>query len=369
VRPQLKPTNPAYRVGDTILLQQTGTMLEIEDDDGDVAELLALLDGTRPPAEVELEFRRRRPGSAFDVAAGLAQLDEAGLLADADATAGSTLSDYERERWKRNLGFFETYANLATSKYSMQERLRDCKVALLGMGGVGSHISLDLLGLGVRDLRIVDFDKIELSNLNRQVLYTEADIGQRKLPAALKRLQAYYPAADIDGQELRLGSVRDVETVVADRDFVICCVDRPKVHVNLWVNEACVRARVPYTGGGVQMQRSILYLIIPGVTGCVECWRRSAADGEGEQALRRQLEERHAAEPGIGPDMAAFGPMVTTLTAMIVTEFVRFVTGIAPPMAAGQLIEMNFADLAPTVSERWERRADCAVCGEVTPSS
>jgi molybdopterin/thiamine biosynthesis adenylyltransferase len=367
LRPQLKITTPTYKVGDSVLFQQGSITLEIEDPDGDVTELVALLDGTRTPAEIAAAFRNRRPGSDFDVPAAIAQLDEASVLVD--GTAVTTLDDYERERWKRNLGFFETYASLSRSNYSMQERLRDCKVTLLGLGGVGSHLSLDLLGIGIRDLRVVDFDKVELSNLNRQILYTEADIGQRKVDLAVRRLREYYPRAAISGVDLRLSSVEDVESVVADRDIVICAADRPKFHVNNWVNEACVRARVPFINGGVQLQRSILYLIIPGVTGCVECWCRSGAIDETEQLLRKQAEQRHGQEPGIGPDMAAFGPMVTVLTGMMVTELVRFVTEIAPPIAAGRLVEIGFGDLAAREAERWDRLADCPVCHEVAPDS
>ncbi|MBC3841481.1 hypothetical protein GXW82_17905 [Streptacidiphilus sp. 4-A2] len=62
-----------------------------------------------------------------------------------------------------------------------------------GVGGVGSHVSLDVLGLGVRDLKVLDFDKVELSNLNRQILYSEADIGHRKVELAVRRSAATTP--------------------------------------------------------------------------------------------------------------------------------------------------------------------------------
>ena len=180
-----------------------------------------------------------------------------------DADAPTTLTPDELERWKRNIGFFETYANLAGNKYALQERIRDAKVALLGLGGVGSYVSLTVLEAGVRDLRVVDFDKVELSNLNRQILYSHADIGQRKLEAALNRLQGYFPDAEITGVEQRLTSVEDIEKIVTGRDFVFCAVDRPKMQVIHWVNEACVRAGVPFIAGGVELQQCMIYLIIP----------------------------------------------------------------------------------------------------------
>jgi molybdopterin/thiamine biosynthesis adenylyltransferase len=227
-------------------------------------------------------------------------------------------------------------------------------------------VAFDVLGLGVNDLMVVDFDKVELSNLNRQILYTEGDVGQRKLEIAVRRLRDYNPNANINGIERKLTSVEDVEQVVAGRDFVFCAVDRPKMQVVQWVNEACVRQGVPFVGGGVETQRSVLYLINPGVTGCMECWRRANADTEHDHALRDRMAELHT-DGGVGPDLAAFGPMVTILTMLMVTEFVRFITGISEPIAAGRLVENHFADLVTRESERWDRLPDCPVCKGVEP--
>jgi len=178
-KPKLKGTNPVYEYGDQVLISQCGSLLKIEDPDGDVRALLALLDGTRTAEQIAEEFRTVRDGSHFAVPEALIQLNQAGVIEDATAT--TSLDTYGLERWKRNLGFFETYADLSKNKYTMQERLIERRVGMMGCGGVGSHVSLDLLGLGVGDLKVLDCDKVELSNLNRQILYTESDIGERKV--------------------------------------------------------------------------------------------------------------------------------------------------------------------------------------------
>ncbi len=169
--------------------------------------------------------------------------------------------------------------------------------------------------------------------------------------------------------ERRLSRMEDIEEVVADRDFVICAADRPKAQLMSWLNEACVRSRVPFCGGGVDTKRSVLYLIIPGRTGCVECWYRCAVTDELSVAIRGQQAKLHGEESGVGPDLAAFGPMVTALTTLMVTEFVRVVTGLAEPIAAGRLIETHFSDLVIREAERWERLPDCPVCGKLGPAA
>jgi molybdopterin/thiamine biosynthesis adenylyltransferase len=366
-KPLFKVTNPPYVVNDSVLVQQSGSLLEIEDPDRAVRELVALLDGTRTIDEIDQAFRQQRPGSDFDVRSAIVQFDEAGLIEDADAP--STLNADELERWKRNLGFFETYASLSRNKYAMQERVRDCKVTLLGLGGVGSYVSLTLLGCGVRDLLVVDFDKVELSNLNRQILYSEDAIGQRKIDVAVSRLQGYNRDARITAVEQMLTSAADIENVVTGRDFVFCMIDRPKMHVIRWLNEACVRAGVPFVGGGIELQRSMIYLVIPGVTGCIECWQRASANDENTRALRAQMEERHSTNSGVGPDLSAFGPLVSVLNSLMTSEFIRFVTGIAPPIAAGRLVETRFDSLTIATAEQWDRLPDCPVCRDIAPIS
>jgi molybdopterin/thiamine biosynthesis adenylyltransferase len=361
-KPKLKGTNPVYKYGDQVLIAHCGSILEIEDPDGDVRALLALLDGTRTPEQIADEFRVARVGSSFVVSDALTQLDQAGVIED--ATAPTSLDAYQLERWKRNLGFFETYASLSDNKYTMQERLIERRVGMMGCGGVGSHVSLDLLGLGVGDLKVLDCDKVDLSNLNRQILFNESDIGERKVDLAVNRLRAYAPTATITGVDQLLSSADDVYDFVSDRDFVFSLIDRPKMHIANWVNEACVRAGVPLIGGGVETQRSLMFLIVPGITGCVECWRRSSANSDRTLALRTQMADVHTAA-GLGPDLAAFGCMVTAVTTLFVTEFVRYVTGIAPPLAAGRLIEVRFDDLAVRPVEVWERDPDCPVCQDV----
>jgi molybdopterin/thiamine biosynthesis adenylyltransferase len=361
-KPRLKGTNPHYEHDGKVLIPQCGAMLEIDDPDGDVRALFALLDGTLTAQQIDARFHEERAGSSFDVPDALAQLDQAGVVEDAGAT--TTLDAYGLERWKRNIGFFETYAGLSGNKFALQEKLIDRRVGMMGCGGVGSHVALDLLGLGVGDLKVLDCDKVELSNLNRQILYTEGDIGERKVDLAVRRLSAYHPHAKISGVDHLLSSVEDVHDFVADRDFVFSLIDRPKMHIANWVNAACVRAGVPLIGGGVETQRSVMYLMIPGVTGCVECWRRSSANSERAQAVRMQMAEVHTAA-GLGPDLAAFGPMVTAITTLFVTEFVRYVTGIAEPLAAGRLVEIRFGDLVVRPVETWERDPQCPVCGGV----
>lgn len=368
-RPRRKAAFPSYVVDETIYVQGCGELIEIDDPDRHIRRLLDLLDGTRTVGEVaDALVGEDTALSREEIFEAVAELDRRRLLEDAGR---DRLDDpYAVERWSRNLGFFETYATLETSKHELQQRLQDSRVALLGLGGVGTHASLDLAGMGVGDLRIVDFDTVELSNLNRQILYTEADMGRRKVELAEARIRAFNSRLRLDAVQRRLSSADDVAEMVADRDFVIGAIDRPKMHAAVWLNEGCVRAGVPLVTGGVDTQRCFHYTIVPGETGCVECWRRSAAQddpvGAAISAQMAEIEERQVEGERFGQDFAAFLPLVVVHTACMLAEAARFLTGVAPPVAAGRLMEIHFDDFALREAERWEKLPDCPVCGEVS---
>lgn len=195
--PKLKSVFPMFEVDGTIYFQGCGQLIDAGEAIDELRHLLRLLDGSRDFATIQRDFREKFPAiDLADIEDALIQLNESGLLHD-EADPGA-LTDYERERWSRNLGFFETYANLSVSKYELQRRLAECRVTLLGVGGIGSHALFDLAAVGIRNIRLVDFDTIELSNLNRQILYRESDIGRAKVGTAKHRILEFNSTMSVD---------------------------------------------------------------------------------------------------------------------------------------------------------------------------
>ncbi|MGW2863853.1 HesA/MoeB/ThiF family protein [Streptomyces sp. NPDC001205] len=363
-KPRIKPTLPVYRLADQLSIQLPGKCLELADPDGAVEQFAGLLDGTRTVTEVHRDLRAAgRDISAAEVASAVAEFDRAGLLEDGAARTG--LDDHDLERWKRNLGFLENYSDLTTSKYELQRKLRDFRVVLLGLGGVGSHMLYDLVGLGVRDIRVVDFDTVELSNLNRQILYRESDLGRAKIEVAAERILAYDPLVKLDTRATYIGCPDEAFAVVEGRELVLSAVDMPKMQVVNWINQACVRAGATLITGGVDSRRIAYYTMIPGVTGCVECWKADVAENDrfsADLAAKKTEWADATREPRFPEDMSAFGALVTLYTAHVLAEVVRLATGIAPPLSQGRLLEVFFDDGMPRESERWSRRPDCPVC-------
>lgn len=360
VLPAMKHMNPVFESGDTLYIGGFGEATEIPDPGGAIRRLVALADGTRTVEAIHRDLSADHPEVTLDdVRAAIEQFDDAGFLLDAGVTVDGLLDDYELGRWERNVNFFGSYCRLDGNKYALQRRLLDTRVTLLGLGGLGSHILLDLAAMGVGHVRVVEFDRVELSNLNRQILYRDADIGKAKIDLAVQRVQEFNPRIDIDKMPGRIGSTDDVMAAVAGADVLISVADRPKMEINHWVNEACVRAGVPLVTGGLDTQRAVYFTMIPGTTGCIECWRLEVFRSDDVSAtLLHEKRERQ-----IGGDNAAFVPLVTMTTGLLIGEMVRVVTGIAPPVAAGRLMQLRFDDYSMTEYERWHRLPDCPVCG------
>jgi molybdopterin/thiamine biosynthesis adenylyltransferase len=363
-----KPTIPYFASDGSVHFRLTGTLTSIEDPKGQVLALLELLDGQRDLDAIWRDLNARYPDvSPEDVREAIADLDESGFVQDG-SDVGSDFGADARQRYARNLAFFETYASSAISKYEFQRRIGATKVAVLGVGGVGSHILIDLVAIGFTDIRIVDFDSVELSNLNRQILYGEASIGQPKVQVAADRARAMNSAVKLDVENTKLLSADDVYRVVYDRDIVIGSVDGPKMQIVHWLNAGCVRAGAALMSGGVDTQRSLLYTVVPGISGCVACWYRNVRTNDSTTRMVQDAKYEHEASgEKFAEDAAAFNGLVVLLNAHMVGETIRLATRISPPLSVGRLLDMSFHDPRLRVAETFVRSGDCEVCRDASP--
>lgn len=367
VLPVTKDNVPWFVRDGAVHFRLSGELTSFEDPDGRVAALLRLLDGTRTVEEVGRTLAGQYPDlTPGEVEEALAELDSERLIQDATDT-GAGFTARELERWDRNFGFLETYATLGCSKFEFQRRIRGTRLALLGVGGIGSHALLDAVAIGFTDIRIVDFDTIELSNLNRQTIYDETVIGQGKVDVAARRATALNSDARIDPVATRISSPDVVHDLVHDRDVVLVAVDRPRMQVLHWVNEGCLRAGASFLVGGVDGDRTFQYTVVPGVSGCLECWYSTVRETDPTSAMVLDHLEGMAAEGHtFSEDRSAFNGSILPVLSIMIGDLVRMATGIAAPYGLGRLIQTSFHDPQPRIRETWQRRPDCLHCGQST---
>lgn len=334
--------------------------LTLSDSDGRVAALLTELQRA-PQTAGELSIALAQQGidvSEAEVAAGLAGLDSLGLVEDADRRQlGDPVED---ERHFSNLNFFSFYASLDRPRDAFVRRLRDAHVLVLGVGGGGSAVVQCLAGLGVGQLTLVDHDRVEQRNFARQFLYRHQDIGRRKTDRAAEWVREYDPSIKVHAVDRWIGGPEDLADLTDGVDLMTGGLDGHP-DVGLWVNEAAMRAGIPYcVGGGTRTQ--LMYLSIdPGRTPCLACDRadRPAEDTSAATAVR--VAER------INLTNPLTGPMATQIGSLIAFEAMRYLTGHEPPRAAGGRVLL---DLRDGLQAQWQPIVgdpDCPVCALAPP--
>lgn len=143
------------------------------------------------------------------------------------------------EHFTRNVQFFGVEA---------QQRVADSFVIVVGLGGVGSHCAHMLLRSGVSRLRLIDFDQVSLSSLNRHAVATRGDVGTSKAECLAAHFREIYPEAVLDARVAMYEPTAEDDLLGGDPDFVVDCIDNIDTKVQLLA--ACVRRDVPVLACG-----------------------------------------------------------------------------------------------------------------------
>jgi adenylyltransferase/sulfurtransferase len=247
-----------------------------------------------------------------------------------------TLSATELARYSRHLALNEVGP-------TGQLRLRAARVLVVGAGGLGSPAALYLAASGIGTLGLVDGDRVDVSNLQRQVLYTTADVGRPKAEAAAERLRALNPEVTIvpHAVELEAANIREI---FSGYDVIIDGTDR--LAVRYLVNDACVLLGKPLVSAAIYRFEGQAMTYVPGAGPCYRCLFPSAVDGV----------VANCAEAGV------LGVLPGVLGTLQATEAIKLVLGVGEPLV-GRLLTYDALDLQ--VQEfRFARRSDCAVCGD-----
>jgi molybdopterin-synthase adenylyltransferase len=149
-----------------------------------------------------------------------------------------------------------------------QARILESKVLIIGAGGLGSPVALYLAAAGVGTIGIADADRVELSNLQRQVIHSTRDIGKPKVESAAEKMSAINPdiAIKTHHEYIKAANIRDI---IAGYDFVIDGTDN--FTSKFLINDACVMAGKPFSHGGILRFHGQTMTILPGESACYRC--------------------------------------------------------------------------------------------------
>lgn len=149
-----------------------------------------------------------------------------------------------------------------------QRKLLKSKVLVIGAGGLGSSAGFYLAAAGVGTIGIVDFQKVSLSNLQRQIAHTTRDIGRAKVKSAAVTFRALNPEITIREHKVRF-TTKNARDILADYDFVLDCTDN--LESKFLIADACHFVLKPYSHAGITGYDGQTMTVLPGNTACYRC--------------------------------------------------------------------------------------------------
>lgn len=225
-----------------------------------------------------------------------------------------------------------------------QAALREASVLVVGAGGLGAPVLYYLAAAGIGRLGVVDDDVVELSNLQRQVLFTTADIGRGKAEVAVERLAALNPEVTFEPHAARL-TAAGAAALIEPYDIVVTAVDNFPTRYLL--NDACVLAGKTLVDGAVLRMTGLAMTIRGGETACYRCLFPEPPPPAGVVSC---------SEAGI------LGPVPGLIGSIQALEVIKVVTGVGRPLY-GRLLQFDGGEMTFTEVEV-ARAPTCPVCGD-----
>ncbi len=222
-----------------------------------------------------------------------------------------------------------------------QEKISRAKVAIAGLGGLGSVIAMILARAGVGYIRLIDRDIVETDNLQRQVLFDESDVGTTKAFASKKRLSAINSGIKIDAICDDLNE-KTAKKLLSGVDIILDGTDN--MEARMIINSFAVKNRIPFVYGAAVQDKGMVLVVLPGKTACLKCIFQRIA--------------------GLEMDCGWLG-VIPTATSMIATieanEALKIISGFGKTLAG----KLFYADLS---GNRFEvlsvrKNSKCEACG------
>ena len=248
------------------------------------------------------------------------------------------LSDEQLERYSRHI-------TLKEIGVKGQKKLLAAKVLIIGAGGLGAPAAMYLAAAGVGTIGIADCDKVELPNLQRQIIHTTDDVGKTKVQSAAEAINALNPDVTVKTYHAYVSS-KNIAAMIEEYDFIIDGADN--FPTKFLINDACVLGHKPFCHAGILRFEGQLMTYVPGVSPCYRCIFEAPPPKDAVPSCR---------EAGV------IGAMAGIIGSMQALEAVKYITG------QGDLLTGNML-IFDGLKMQWrkirlpKRNHSCPVCGD-----
>jgi molybdopterin/thiamine biosynthesis adenylyltransferase/molybdopterin converting factor small subunit len=331
--------------------RMTGNRAEVSVEAGTVAELLDNLDHQFPgvhdliynsehkiPVHINIYVNNQEISALDGDQTRLAEGDQVAII---PAIAGGT--DEAKPLTPEQVTRYSRHIIMPNVGPSGQRKIIGAKVLIVGAGGLGSPVALYLALAGVGTIGIVDFDVVDLSNLQRQILHQNDDIGLPKVISAQQTLNAYNPDVKVVPHEAPLTSDNALE-IISQYDIVINGADN--FAARYLVNDACVFLKKPLVDGSILLFDGQATVYLPG-KGCYRCLFPQPPP------------------PGLVPSCAeagVLGALCGLVGSIQATETLKLILGIGETLN-GRLLIMDALSMEMRAL-KIRRDPECVVCGD-----
>lgn len=318
------------------------TAIEIEDANGLIYSILSLCDGKSVVEEIHekivKDFETITLDDVKDIIKQVSEMPY--IMDDANLASQSNLNEYQRERHSRNINFLSNFDSEGTMKFEYMEKIINTTVIVIGLGGVGSSIIYNLAALGVKKIIGIDFDIVDLTNLNRQILYREKHVGMKKTEAAAETVKEFNSDVEFIPVFKKLGGYKDILDIIKEHsaDFVFCAADKPPLWIYRWANQACLETNTPWIYGGNSETTSYFQTITPFKSACYQCKEKFiyANFPEGVQKYESILDGGYDAQNN------CLTASSSTLGSFMIFDFIRIISGMAKPLSINKLTFFDY---------------------------
>lgn len=285
----------------------------------------------------------RQPGTSAEVAERLhAQLSERSrpliAIALSILQSGPYLIESEiykpGDRYSRHSLYFNLNGGDAREIHA---RLKRSKVAIIGCGGIGNFTAVPLATAGVGSLVLVDHDEIELSNLTRQIMFTEGEVGMSKVDVLKRKIEERNSETDVQALRLRINTLKDLEALPKDIDLIVLSADGVTAEMEsvvFVVNKYCVEKGIPFVNVGYIEDIAVWGpFVVPGKTACQNCERQALLGTFHCADFERQVKEiNHSYQS------PSSSPINALAASAALTDVLRFLGGFGKVVSLGKRI-------------------------------
>lgn len=248
------------------------------------------------------------------------------------------LSKRDELKYNRLLTFYMSFDGVDFNQaQNMQQKLFDANVLILGVGGTGGHTAHSLIASGIRHMTLVDYDNVEITNVTRQMLYDETNLGSLKISIAKDKLLKINPQADINIINKEIITVDDVKDIINSNkyDFIINTMDEPRGEIRYTLDDALYKTGIPYIFDGSVGSRVVVGPTIK--KGKTESYRELMPAKEINQTIRQFNKEHFITN--------VIEPMNGTVGQLTAYEVIKYITGCSELATWGKRIELDMDHL------------------------